>query len=410
MNKICKLLFAVCTFGILLASPVMGAIQKTGIYPGDSFIDPTVFIDVTKFSIGNESYIAPFTEFTGEYLYIGNYSDVQDSGQDRGNITISDDAVIAHGAELIGEVEIGEKAFIGFNSVIKDSKIGDGAYIGVGSTVTGVDIPAHKSVPVGAIIDSQDKVKDLQAVTEDQEEFVEEVIEVNRALAAGYNKLFEKNGSSAFGSVGPNGDGDILIDGKDILARKGSGKPVIGNGTIVESSRVIGDVFIGDNSTIGNGTSIRGDEGIPITIGKNARIGTNNTLHSLNDKEIKIGDNFRLGSDSVVHGPLEIGNDVAIGNRAVVFKSNVGNNVVVGDRAIVVGVTVPDGTTIPSSYIVTDQKTVDTLSGKAEASPQKTGTIEETPKTAQQSPQQSPGFEGIIGVIGLLSVICLLRR
>ncbi|HIH45444.1 MAG TPA: hypothetical protein HA257_10400, partial [Candidatus Methanoperedenaceae archaeon] len=252
----------------------------------------------------------------------------------------------------------------------------------------------------------RDKVNELQAVTKDQEEFVEEVIEVNRALAAGYTKLFEEKGSAAFGSVGPDGDGDILIDGKDILARKGSGKPVIGYGTIVESSRVIGEVIIGENSTIGNGTSIRGDEGIPITIGRNAWIGTNNTFHSLNDKEIKIGDNFRLGSDSVVHGPLEIGNDVTAGNRTVVFKSTIGKNVVIGDGAIVVGVSIPDGTTIPSSYIVADQKTADKISGKAYTSQQKTGTPEETTKTARRS----TGFEVIIGAIGLLSISYILRR
>ena len=62
--------------------------------------------------------------------------------------------------------------------------------------------------------------KSLKTVTKEQEEFVQEVIGVNRVLAIGYTRLFENSGESAFGKIGPNGDGDILLDGKDILAQK----------------------------------------------------------------------------------------------------------------------------------------------------------------------------------------------
>lgn len=141
--------------------------------------------------------------------------------------------------------------------------------------------------------------------------------------------MFEKNGASDFGSIGPNGDGDIVIDGKDILARSGNNEPVIGASCTIGSTRIIGDVFLGDNSNVENGTSIRADEGIPIKIGKNAQIGMNNTFHSLNDQEISIGDDLKVGS-----------------------------NVEIGDDAIVVGVNVPDGTVIPSGSVVQTQKDV----------------------------------------------------
>ena len=161
------------------------SVYNTGVYPGNSFIDPAAHINVDTFSIGSESYIAPFTSFTGEYADIGSHSDVQDGSTNSGRIKIADNAIIAHGADLIGDVEIGSKAFIGFNSIITDSKIGDGAYIGVSSTVTGVDIPADKSVPAGSVIDSQDDIENLQQVTLAQRMFVNEVIDVNRALAVG---------------------------------------------------------------------------------------------------------------------------------------------------------------------------------------------------------------------------------
>jgi carbonic anhydrase/acetyltransferase-like protein (isoleucine patch superfamily) len=354
-------------FLLIINILIVGASNNTVLYQGNSFVDPSANIDVNDFSIGSESYVGPFTSFTGEYTHIGSNSDFQDGVSNSGKITIKDDAVIAHGAHLEGDVEIGSFAFIGFNSIIKDSRIGDGAYIGIGSKITGVDIPPGKSVPQASVIDSMDEIEKLGPVTKEQEEFVEEVIDVNRVLAIGYTRLFEKNGASDFGSIGPNGDGDILIDGKDILARSGNNEPVIGASSAIGSTRIIGDVLLGENSIVENGTSIRADEGIPIKIGKNAQIGMNNTFHSLNDQEISIGDDLKVGSDSVLHGPLVLGEKANIGSRAVVFKSTIGNNVEIGDDAIVVGVKVPDGTVIPSGSVVETPKDVRLLNPGAVA-------------------------------------------
>ncbi len=344
-----------------------GASNNTVLYQGNSFVDPSVDMNVNDFSIGSESYVGTFTSFTGEYTHIGNNSDLQDGVSNSGKINIRDDAVVAHGAHLEGEVDIGSFAFIGFNSIIKDARIGDGAYIGIGSKITGVDIPPGKSVPQASVIDSINDIEKLGPVTEDQKEFVEEVIGVNRVLAIGYARLFEKNGTSDFGSIGPNGDGDILIDGKDILARSGNNVPVIGASSAIGSTRIIGDVFLGENSIVENGTSIRADEGIPIKIGKNAQIAINNTFHSLNDQEISIGNDLKMGSDSVLHGPLVLGDKAKIGSRVVVFKSTIGNNVEIGDDAIVVGVKVPDGTVIPPGSVIQTPKDVRLLNPGAAA-------------------------------------------
>jgi len=350
------------------STAVSATVFNTGAYPGESFVDPTASINVTNFSIGNESYIAPFASFSGDYAYIGSYSNIQDSGSNTGRIKIDDNAVVAHGAELSGDVEIGSKAFIGFNSIIKNSKIGEEAYIGISSKVIGIDIPAGKSVPPGSIIDSSDDIEKLQPVNEAQIEFVKEVIEVNMALAIGYTKLFEKSGLEAFGEVGSNGDADILIDGKDVLEHSGSQTPAIGEGTTIGKSRVIGHVILGKNIRIEDGTSVRGDEGTPLVIGDNSQIGKNNTFHSLNGKEIIIGRNFKIDSESVVHGPIDIGSDVNIGSHAVVFNSTIGDNVVIGDNAIVVGVKVPDGTVIPPGSIIQTRKDVRLLNPGTAAS------------------------------------------
>ena len=360
--KISSVIFFIIT---LFSFASEAAIFNTGVYPGKSFIDPAAMINVESFSIGSESYIAPFTSFSGEYAFIGSYSDIQDSGSNSGRIKIDDNAVVAHGAELSGTVEVGSRAFIGFNSIIKDSKIGEGAYIGVASKVIGVDIPAKKSVPPGSIIDSPEDIEKLNPVDEAQIEFVEEVIEVNRALSIGYSGLFEKNGLNAFGKIGPHGDADVIIDNKDILAHSGVHEPSVGEGSVIDNARVIGQVTLGKNVRVEDGTSIRGDEGVPIAIGDNSYIGKNNTFHSLNGKEINIGNDFKLGSESVIHGPLNIGSDVSVGSRAVVFKSTIGNNVVIGDNAVVIGVKVPDGTIIPPGSLVQTRKDVRILNPEA---------------------------------------------
>jgi carbonic anhydrase/acetyltransferase-like protein (isoleucine patch superfamily) len=355
------------TFILFINILIVGASNNTISYQGNSFVDPSVNINVNDFSIGSESYVGPFTSLTGEYVHIGSYSDFQDGVSTSGKITIKDDAVVAHGAHLEGEVEIGSFAFIGFNSIIKDATIGDGAYIGIGSKITGVNIPPGKSVPQASVVDSIDDIEKLGQITVEQEEFVKEVIGVNRVLAIGYTQLFEKNGASDFGNIGPNGDGDILIDGKDILTRSKNNEPVIGASSAIGSTRIIGAVFLGENSIVENGTSIRADEGIRIKIGKNAQIGMNNTFHSLNDQEISIGNELKVGSASVLHGPLVLGDKVNIGSRTVVFKSTIGSDVEIGDDAIVVGVKVPDGTVIPSGSTVKTNKDVRLLNPGAAA-------------------------------------------
>ena len=208
------------------------------------------------------------------------------------------------------------------------------------------------------MIDSPDDIVNLKPVDETQIEFVEEVIGVNRALAIGYSRLSRKAVLVAFGNVGANGDADILIDGKDVLAHSGSHEPSVGEGTVIGRSRVIGYVILGKNVKGRDGTSIRGDEGTPLKIADNSNIGENDTFHSLNGQEISIGSNFKLGSKSVIHGPVTIGSDVSVGSSAVVFKSTIGNNVIIGDNAVVVGVKVPDGMVIPSGSMITLQKDV----------------------------------------------------
>jgi carbon dioxide concentrating mechanism protein CcmM len=65
----------------------------------------------------------------------------------------------------------------------------------------------------------------------------------------------------------------------------------------------------------------------------------------------------------VLHGPWEVGNNLRVGNRGVVFRVRVGDDVTVGEGAIVAGpasddgdpeLELPDGTNIPDGAVITN--------------------------------------------------------
>ncbi len=104
-------------------------------------------------------------------------------------VYVGRDVSIAHGALIHGPCYIGDHTFIGFKSVVHDSIIGAGCSIGIGAVVVGVEIPDGKFVPHGAIVDSADAVDRLPDATAHHREFNEDVVEVNRGLAAAYTSF-----------------------------------------------------------------------------------------------------------------------------------------------------------------------------------------------------------------------------
>lgn len=111
---------------------------------------------------------------------------------------------------------------------------------------------------------------------------------------------------------------------------------------ISEAAYVVGDVEIGENSSVWPGTVIRGDHA-PIVIGQNAQIEDNCTVHS--GTPLTIGDNVHIGHNVVVHCS-RIGNTTLIGNHATLSEyAEIGNCCVVGAGALVTpGMKVPDRT------------------------------------------------------------------
>ena len=109
---------------------------------------------------------------------------------------------------------------------------------------------------------------------------------------------------------------------------------------VSEAAYVVGDVEIGEGSSIWPGAVIRGDYG-KIIIGKNCSIQDNCVLHT--DDYLELGDNVLMTHGAVIHGGT-IGNNVLIGvNAAVLESAHVGNYCLIGACALVLaGANIPD--------------------------------------------------------------------
>lgn len=113
---------------------------------------------------------------------------------------------------------------------------------------------------------------------------------------------------------------------------------------ISEAAYIVGDVEIGEGSSIWPGTVIRGDTG-KITIGKFTNIQDNSVLHG--DDDVIIGDNVTIGHRVMCHG-RNIGNRVLIGNGAIL-----NDGVLVGEESVIgSGSMILENMDIPEKSIV----------------------------------------------------------
>lgn len=96
-------------------------------------------------------------------------------------------------------------------------------------------------------------------------------------------------------------------------------------------AEVVGDVSIGENSSVWAFAVIRGDEG-KIRIGKNTSIQEHCMIHGEN---VAIGDNVTVGHSAVVHG-ARVGSNVLIGIGSIILDdAEVGDWVIIGAGAVV---------------------------------------------------------------------------
>jgi carbonic anhydrase/acetyltransferase-like protein (isoleucine patch superfamily) len=96
-------------------------------------------------------------------------------------------------------------------------------------------------------------------------------------------------------------------------------------------SEVVGDVLLGENSSVWAFAVIRGDEG-RIRIGRNTSIQEHCMIHG---ERVEIGDNVTVGHSAVVHG-AKIGSNVLVGIGSIILdEAEIGDWVIVGAGAVV---------------------------------------------------------------------------
>lgn len=113
------------------------------------------------------------------------------------------------------------------------------------------------------------------------------------------------------------------------------------------SAQVIGDVQIGERSSVWPNVSIRGDVNY-IRVGNETSVQDNTVIHV--DHQVYpciVGDRVTVGHSAVLHG-CEVGDNALIGIGAIVL-----NGAKIGPGAIVAaGALVPEGMEVPANTVV----------------------------------------------------------
>ena len=109
---------------------------------------------------------------------------------------------------------------------------------------------------------------------------------------------------------------------------------------------VIGDVYLGEESSVWYGAVLRGDTE-PIRIGARSNVQDGCILHADPGYPAVVGEGCVLGHNAVVHG-CEIGNGCLIGMSATIL-----NGAKVGEGSIVAaGALVPEGKDFPARSLI----------------------------------------------------------
>ncbi|MGE5355441.1 MAG: gamma carbonic anhydrase family protein [Deltaproteobacteria bacterium] len=123
--------------------------------------------------------------------------------------------------------------------------------------------------------------------------------------------------------------------------------PFLGQNCFVAPTAVlIGDVVVGNNSSIWFGALLRGDVG-PIIVGNDCNIQDGAILHSTNDiSSVKIGNRVSIGHGAIIHGCI-IHDEVLVGMGAIVMD----NAVLHSGCLIAAGALVPANMVCESGFI-----------------------------------------------------------
>lgn len=123
--------------------------------------------------------------------------------------------------------------------------------------------------------------------------------------------------------------------------------PVVADSAYIDDSAVlIGDVTVGERSSVWCNVTIRADTS-SVVVGDETSVQDNSCLHEDADAPLRIGDRVVVGHSCTVHG-CEVGDDCLIGmGSTILSKARIGEGSIVAAGAVVLG-----GAEIPPKSLV----------------------------------------------------------
>lgn len=178
--------------------------NPSGIMPivaESAFIDPTAII-CGKVLIEDNVFIGPYAVIRAdeidengsmEPITIKRDSNIQDGvvihSKSGAAVTIGERTSIAHRSIIHGPCEVGNDVFIGFNTVVFQTKISDGCVVRHNCVIDGLDLPEKFHVPPMTNICPGFNLDSIAKVPPEYSSFSESVVSANHYLVKGYKKI-----------------------------------------------------------------------------------------------------------------------------------------------------------------------------------------------------------------------------
>lgn len=365
-----------------------------------SFLDPSATVPVPEeVELGESVYVGPFAQLRASAspaagIVLGAESNAQDNvvvtarvhrsattrrvlraaglAPDDG-VHTGDRVILAHGSSVRGPARLGVLAegeappeedsgvFVSFGARVDGAVLERDTGLSALSRVgPGVRLRSGYIVLPGKDVTTQAQADDpalgkVRPIVDADREFNEGVVEVNVGLAREYSRLAREDASAVRGiNVDPGGNAfDQSRDAPTVESDLCTGPTV----RVPDfRNRIIGDACFADSvaeldEAMGDRIAVRADEGGPFGIGEVARMGDGVVFHALEGSDLRVGDRVRYGDRVILHGggrpaadpttgvaaPTIVGDDVRLGDGAVVFRSLVRNGARIGARSAVVG-------------------------------------------------------------------------
>lgn len=170
-------------------------------------IDESAYVDKTAIICGKviiqaNVFVGPYAVIRADEvdadggmqpIVIGANSNIQDGvvihSKSGAAVTIGEHSSIAHCSIVHGPCEVGDRVFIGFNSVLFNCRVGDGCVVRHNAVVDGCDLPAGFYVPSTERIGPRTDLASMPRVSVSASEFSEDVARTNVDLVRGYKSL-----------------------------------------------------------------------------------------------------------------------------------------------------------------------------------------------------------------------------